>query len=136
MDLFGIGQAINGAVMIYFQSARATGRTTMMLEMLKNGDRIVFYNSREADRVKRLLRERNLNVECIIAPPDNLDRLFEHGTSQGRTVFDHTWIERFWLRQIKLTTKDIDFMQERLSGYGEPHRKTARSAAEIAKWQL
>ena len=41
MDHFGIGAAIYGAARVYFQSARRTGRTTALLDGLKDGDRLV-----------------------------------------------------------------------------------------------
>ena len=41
MDHFGIGAALLGAANIYFNSARQTGRTTSLIESVKDGDRII-----------------------------------------------------------------------------------------------
>ena len=47
-DAFGIGQAVQGAARVYFQTARASGRTVAMVESLKEGDRVIFNNSQLA----------------------------------------------------------------------------------------
>ena len=54
MDHFGIGAAMRGMALTYIQSARRTGRTTSVVESVKDGDRIVFADRREAERVRRL----------------------------------------------------------------------------------
>ena len=59
MDAFGIGQAMEGTALTYFRASRQTGRTTSMIESLKDGDRVVFRTAGERDRVMRLLKERN-----------------------------------------------------------------------------
>lgn len=136
MYQFGIGAAIEGAAKIYMQSARSTGRTTSMVDSVKDGDRICFMNSRESDRVKRLCLERGVNVECIVIEPGLAERVFERGTPQGRLIFDHSWIEQYYLEAIKRAAAEIDRLQQQASGYGEPHRETRRRAEEMAKWRL
>jgi len=136
MDHFGMGAALYGAVRIYLHSARGTGRTISMLESLNSGDRIIFASSKEADRVKRLLKDHEKDIDCIVVDPKSPERLLERGTGQGRTVFDHTWVEQFYLMAITRCEKDIDFFQRELSSFGEPHRETRRRAAEIAKWEI
>lgn len=134
MDIFGIGPGVLGAVNIYFQSARRTGRTTALLESLKPGDRIVFAESKHADLMRRMLKERDLDVECIVIPPNIPEKLFEHPTSQGRTIFDHCWLEQFYLSNLERMTRDIDHLQTQSSGYGEAHIRTRLAAQEMAKW--
>ena len=134
MDHFGIGAAIKGAVNIYFRSTRRTGKTISMINSLKDGDRVIFANSKEADRVKRLFKEAGKDVECITVNPRETERLLGRGTIQGRTIFDHTWVEEFYLSAIERCEKDIDYLQCELSGSGEPHRETQRKMDEMAKW--
>lgn len=136
MDHFGIGAAILGAARIYIQSARRTGRTTSLVESVKDGDRICFADKREAERVRRLCLERSINVECITVDPKQADRIFDRGTPQGRTLFDHSWVEQYYLAAIERASADIDHLQQQASGFGEPHRETRRRAEEMAKWQL
>lgn len=134
MDHFGIGAAMHGAALIYTQSARRTGRTTSLVDSVKDGDRICFSDSREAERVRRLCMERGVKVECIVIDPKTPERLFERGTSQGRTLFDHSWVEQYYLNSISRAQDEIDHFEQQLSGYGEKHRETKRRAEELAKW--
>lgn len=136
MDHFGIGAAIQAGAKIYMQSARRTGRTTSLVESVKDGDRICFATTREAERVRRLCLERGVNVECITVDPKQAQRIFERGTPQGRTLFEHSWVEQYYLAAIERAGVEIDHLQQQASGYGAPHRETRRQAEEMAKWQL
>jgi len=134
MDHFGIGAAIQGAARVYFQSARRTGRTTSLVESVKDGDRIVFTDSREAERVRRLCQERGVQINCIVVDPKAPERVFERSTSEGRTIFDHSWVEQMYMQAIERTQQEIDHLERNASGYGEAHRETRRRAEKITKW--
>lgn len=134
MDHFGIGSSITGAVLIYLRSSRGTGRTTSLVESVKDGDRIVFSVASEAKRVQRLCEERGVKVECVVIDPKSPQRIFERGTSQGRTIFDHSWVEEYYLHAIEEARKDIDRLERETSGYGAAHRETKYRAREVSKW--
>lgn len=138
MDLFGIGQAVKGAMLIYFQSARGAGRTTSLVESVKDGDRICFTNQREADRVKHLCLERGVNVECIVVDPRNPEEIFHHGSvlEDGRNIFDHGWLEEYYMHCIERAKGRVDVLERETSGWGEAHRITRRRAIEMAKWDI
>jgi hypothetical protein len=138
MDHYGIGTALNGAVRIYFQSARQTGRTTSLVESLKAGDLPVFTNRREADWVKRLCKERGIEIETIIIDPKEPQRIFERGTrpGDGRTIFDHSWVEEYYLNAIRKAQNEIDMFQRDTSGSGMAHIETRLKARELAKWTV
>lgn len=137
MDSFGIGSAILGMVNVYFRGSRQTGRTVQMVESVSDGDRIIFSNSKEAERVRRMLAERNKNVECVVVSHlDRFDLLHTLGTSQGRTVFDHGWVEGFYRQEIEQRIKEIDHWQHQLSGFGEAHLETRRKVEEMRKWAI
>jgi hypothetical protein len=129
MDHFGIGAVMKNMVRMYSQVARRTGRTTSLVESVKNGDRIVFDSAAEAERVRHLVRERGATVECIVIPVDDVRRLFERPPSEGRTIFDHTWIEQFYQREIDKCAAHIDTFERESSGYGAAHRETKRRYA-------
>ena len=133
MDIFGIGNALKGTASTYYLASRRTGRTTMMIESVRDGDRIIFSDNKEARRVERLLKERNLDVECRVLIIGENDKL-KFGTAQGRTIFDHSWVEQFYLYALKQTESEIDFIQKELSGYGLEHFETKRQAIEMAKF--
>ena len=134
-DFFGISNALKGMSIAYFQSSRATGRTISMVESLKDGDRVCFVSSKEADRVKRLCLERKIDVECIVVDPVEAGRLFERGPSQGRTILDHTWVEQYYLNGLKQLEKEIDCLERQSSRFSEAHHETKRKAVELSKWQ-
>lgn len=136
MDHFGIGQALNAAAQIYFSSARGTGRTTHLLENLKNGDQVVFRDSQEARRVQTLCKERSLDVKCLVIPVEDPHKVFESPTPKGRTLFDHTWVEFYYQRALLLAQQEIEHFQRESSGFGEAHLETRRKAAKKMKWDI
>lgn len=138
MDHYGIGKAIETAVEIYTRSARGSGRTTSLVESAKDGDRIVFTNQREANRVNLLCKERGVEVECIVVNPDHPHRLLNRGSvkGEGRNIFDHSWIEQFYKNAISDAQRMIQRLETETSGYGAAHRETRYKAKEMAKWQL
>jgi len=119
---------------IYFQSSRCSGRTNSMIENLKNGDRVLFTNNAEAKRVHRLAKDRGLDIDCIVSPIEK--NPLENGTSQCMSVLDHSWVEDYYRDALLRADKDIEFFNKQLSGYGEEHEQTKRTAQEIAKWQV
>jgi len=116
MDHFGIGAAIRGAANIYCHSARQTGRTTSLVESVKDGDRIVFSDGREAERVRRLCMDRGVKVDCLVINPRTPERVFESGTPEGRTIFDHSWVEQYYMQAIDRAAQDIDHLERQASG--------------------
>jgi hypothetical protein len=135
-DFFGIGTAMKGMALTYFQAARATGRTTSMLVTVEDGDRIIFTDEREATRVRHLLHEMGKKrVECIVVSVNLVDKIFHRKPSEGRTIFDHTWIEEYYFNALYRANKEIRHFQQQSSGYSEAHRRTQRAAMEIRKWQ-
>lgn len=136
MDHFGIGSAIASAAQMYFRCARGTRRTTSLLESVKDGDRVVFVDSHQADLFSRLCEERGVDVDCCVVDPRTPERVFEKGTPQGRTVFDHVWVEQFYTLAIERAARDIDHLETQATGYGEAHRITKRAAEELARWRI
>ena len=125
---------MTGIARTYFMGARQTGRTVSLVEALKDGDRVIFTNNREAERVKRLVKERGIKIDCMVVDPATPERLFEHPQSVGRTIFDHSWVEDFYLNGIERRQKDMAQWERDLSGTGEAHRETRRAAMEIRKF--
>lgn len=136
MDHFGIGAAMRGMHHAYMQAARQTGRSTYLLDNLKDDDRVVCLTSQEARRLEGLARERGLKTEFVSCPTEDVARLFEGGTAQGRTIFDHTWVEAYYLRRLEDAERDIDHLQKELSGWSEAHRRTQMAAREIMRWRV
>jgi hypothetical protein len=101
-DFFGIYTALHAVAVVYFQTARRTGRTTHMVMSLKTGDRVIFTNPAEARRVLDIARKRCVDIECIVINPLNApNELRRLQRSKGRTIFDHTWLERRYLDSLE-----------------------------------
>jgi hypothetical protein len=115
MDHFGIGTAMRAMAQLYQQTARRTGRTTSLLNSVKDGDRIVFASVKDARLFGHLLRERGKKVECVVRSPDNPDDLFHLSMTGGRTLFDHRWVEDYYALAIDRSYKEIDNLQGALS---------------------
>lgn len=115
MDHFGIGNAMRALAHAYIQTARQSGRTTRLLDSLKDGDRVVCATPREAEVLTKKCRERGLKVDCISVPPGEIHRLLDRKKSERRTVFEHTWVEQFHLYQIERTAAEIDGFEDVLS---------------------
>ena len=133
-DFFGIGPSIQGAARVYFQSARQTGRSTNLINSLKPGDRVCFHDSKTAHWFRNKLHDRGIEgVTCIVVPVSEPDRIFREGTSQGRTIFDHVWLEKYFDGHIERMMKEIKYLEEQSSGYGEAHLKMKQQAKELAE---
>ena len=135
MDHFGIGAAMQSLVRVYSQSARRTGRTTALVEGAKEGDRFVFATQKEADRVNRACLERGVKIECIVVNPDASHTLAPRGRSRGRTTFDHSWVEQYYLNALKRCEVDIDFFQSELSGRGQREKESPFWEKETERWR-
>lgn len=135
MDHFGIGQAMKGMARCFFQASRGTGRTTSLLESLKDGDRVCCVNSQEADRLKRMLRDRKVDAQVIAVDPKTPERVFERGTPKGRTIFDESWVEQYYMRALEAVAKEIDHFQREASGFGAAHIETREAVREASKWR-
>lgn len=134
MDFFGIGQAMKGVAQVYFSTSRRTGRTTSLLHSLKNGDRVLCASPADSERMRRQCKDRGLDVEVVTVAPRCPDAVCRLGTSQGRTIFEHTWVEQFYMDALESAQAEIDHLEHHLSGHGATHVETRRRAEEIARW--
>jgi len=134
MDKFGIGAGVMGLVMTYFAAARRTGRTTALVESLKNGDRVVFVDDKQAKHVERMCRELGVKAECVVISPRHPEGVFDRSTPTGRTIFDHVWLEEFYKERIAEAMRSIDYLERESSGFGMTHIETRMRARELSKW--
>lgn len=109
---------------VYGHAARRSGRTTSLLNSLKDGDRVVAPTGQQAEYLRRLIHERGLKVEVITVDPAQPQRLFDRPRSEGRTLFEHTWVEQFYVHDLERAAQDIDEFQKRMSGTDEPTKWT------------
>ena len=122
-------------VRVYSQSARQTGRTTALVEGAKEGDRFLFATHKEAERVNRLCLQKGVKVECIAINPKWTSTLAERGRSRGRTIFDHSWVEQYYLNAMSRCEADIDFIQREASGRGLREQESPFREKETERWR-
>ena len=135
MDAFGIGQAMKGMALTYFAASRRTGRSTSLVESVKDGDRVVCFVPEEAKRLRHLCAERGVKAEFVVIDPARAEEVFQRGgTPAGRLIFDHLWVEAYYMRAIEQATREIDQLQREASGFGTAHLETRRRAEELARW--
>ena len=112
MDFFGIGSSVKGVITVFFEAARGTGRSTVLLGSLRDGDRVVFATAREAAHFQRSATDKGLEIQCVSIDPCHPERLLDRLRSPGRIVFDHRWLEMYYLDGIDRCQKEI----QRLGG--------------------
>lgn len=136
MDSFGIGAAVAGAAEVYFRSARQSGRTTAMLAGLKPGDRVVCLTVDYARELERHAKSLGITGVIFTAVPVNAPReLFNRQTSEGRTMFEHMWLEEYYRARIKDGWEIIDHLERQTSGPGMAHAETRLAAENIRRWR-
>lgn len=133
MDFFGIGQALTGCLEIYFRSARMTGRTTNLIESVKDGDMVVFSTHKDRVIFVRELNARGLSCATMVCDPVDINGIFKVATSKGRTIFDHRFVEEFYTNSLNSAISTLERVQIESSGYGEAHLKTKEQAVN-RKW--
>lgn len=117
MDMWGIGHSLRSVVRAYFHGARASGRTTSLVNTLKDGDRVVCVNRQQAKFLEERCLERGVMVECVVVDPRNPADGFDRMRGRRKpTRFDHTWVEQFYEAEFARVEGLIDRWQEDLSG--------------------
>lgn len=138
MDDFGITNTLRVAYEMSFRSARHSGRSTRMLENFKEGDRIVVISEQDKRFLLSRAKEMKKDIDVVVVNSSKLGDVFMHATPTGRTIFDHRWVENFYLQQFEKSAEYLRRLQDETSGYGEPHRKTVRKYQQSAGfgWDL
>lgn len=137
MDHFGICHAAQSVLEIYFRSGKGTGRTTSLVQSVKDGDRVVFVDIRQARQFERLCKERGVEPETHSCPASEAHRLVDRPSvpGYGRLILDHVWVEEYLRQAMQQACNDITRLQTQMSGDGAPHRETRRKAHEMARWR-
>lgn len=116
---YGIGAALDAMLRTLEHSARRTGRTTRMLDALREGDQVIAMNADHAQILRRDIRERGLKDVSVIAVPDTAQGAVlskvHPATRKGVTHFDHTWVEKFYAGAIAEMRKDFEQLGDVLS---------------------
>lgn len=138
MDFFNIGSVLLTSLAAYTHTARQTGRTTRLINSLKDGDRVLVGSDSEQRHLTDLVKRRGLNVEIRHMRADRHPSwAVENGMSMsaGRTYFEHTLVEQFYRDAITRTAAEILDVEIHLSKWSERHEETRDEAARMAALQ-
>jgi len=111
MDEYGYGAAIKTGLQFFETASRQSGRTTRLLERVKDGDRIIVSNPAMGQLIQGKLAQLGKRlVQVLVVPIDGTypprvsPRMF--GVHSGRTYFEHTWTLEFYKNLLKQTDSD------------------------------
>ena len=114
MDEYGIGSAARMALHLFESASRRTGRTSRMIAAARDDDLIVCRHSKEAERVRRLLKEAGKKTGVTaVEHADDLHRISRR--ADGRVVFDHDWVHQFFVDAVKSAEDALRRMADNLS---------------------
>lgn len=132
MDEYGIGSAASMGLHLYEASSRGTGRTTRMVERLRDDDQVVCRSAKEAERIRRLLKDagKSTKVVSVQHASDLYDRTQR---AKGRTYFDHDWVHQYFVDAVKDAEDNLRRHADRLSGRAEDRSTEQRNPMNIQR---
>lgn len=103
------GAMLESAMMVFETASRRTGRTSRLIEYVQNGDQIVCLNVDDKRRLEQLLRQaRKTGVRVIVHADMGRPPMYSVGTApEGRTFFEHRWLDEYWLNVIRSAKDDL-----------------------------
>jgi len=131
-DPWGVGEALQMSMRMYTHSKRATGRSSLLFEALKDGDTVVVCTRQHGDQIKRECKKREIEVTILSQEPNRgighaLSEISRRYNMLGNLYFDHTWFEALHLYQIQdtmsLMGSFMGDMQERRAKRMKPSRE-------------
>lgn len=119
-DIFGIGAGIRSVISIFLSNARGTGRTTFLVNGLRNGDLVIVSNENTGSRIERafmnLESRRGERIHWKVVKPGNFHEIRFNPNNRGRLVFDHVWVELTYKQAVEDVEHKISQIQKHASG--------------------
>lgn len=135
-DYFGIGAGIKGAIRVFMTCARGTGRSEALVSSLKKGDMVVCHNPQETKRLVNICRDRKIEgVKIITCTKDKLHYLHQHPRPEGRLIFDHSWIESFYINAIEGAERDLGYIAKQFGREEKEEQPIEFKRLEESKWR-
>lgn len=138
-DPWGIGEALRMSMRMYSHAKRATGRTTLLLSALRDGDTVVTAMRAEGQRLQQEARDRGIKIKTISYDPrETLDRQYDQimfsWDRKGQLYFDHMWFEAFYFYQIEALMGEIEKFTKSLSARApDPQRDKDEHLQRMAR---
>jgi SMC interacting uncharacterized protein involved in chromosome segregation len=130
-----VSNFLRSALEIYLQTSRATGRTNALIDQLLDGDRVIVPNAREADRIHRLTRDRNLKIRVEVWSFDRMGPVADR-MLKGRTYFEHTFIEQHYMDRLKMADQELEWLKAEANRHDRSDIERAVLEKELADFDL
>ena len=113
MDEYGLIAAAKTGLKLFEASSRGSGRTSRLVERVTDEDQIVAPTREVSDYIRHRLKDAGKKTRVFTIPVDRFNP--EHRAPNGRTFFDHTWIEQYIRQSICRAEDDLEAMQRAMS---------------------
>jgi hypothetical protein len=107
-DARRLTEALQMALRMYDAGARRSGRTTRMIESVREGDAVVCLNQAHAREIRRLLDDRGLKRVSILTAPGHLGELGHVTARSNRLHIDHCWLHEYFMNEISRAENNIE----------------------------
>jgi hypothetical protein len=108
-DECGYAATLKSSLHYFAINSRQTGRTSRLIERVKDGDQIVAPSAEVARYIERRLREYGKNnIKVFSVSPSEMPLNFVGTAHHGRTFFEHSWVERFFINAIDQAEKQLE----------------------------
>jgi Txe/YoeB family toxin of Txe-Axe toxin-antitoxin module len=104
-DPYGIAPALETLATQYFENSRRTGRTSLMIKMLKGDETIVFASEQDAKNALHNARKKGKSFNYVIAK--SLDDLYDSRRADIRRIdprritLDHRFYQMVYESELK-----------------------------------
>jgi hypothetical protein len=119
MDYLGIGAELNAIMEVFFRAKRRTGKTTRLIDQLKDGDTVVCHSERDSRFLRRELTKHNLNVTVLFYGEHMMHEFMRNCMAAYRTpgklIFSHEWLELYYTKVLQDAAYSIGRLESDLS---------------------
>lgn len=114
---------LRAALNLFEQGARRSGRTTRMIEALRNGDTIICASGAYAGELTRLIgRERPELISVRVFVCETFEDAYRRTRGAGRVILDHEWVRVFYHRALDQAERELADLTFYNAPAGDQHR--------------
>ena len=108
-DINRMHEALGMALRMYELGARRSGRTTRMVEQVREGETVVCLNEQHARNVRQALQEKGLrDIRVTTCAPNMGNFISTTAGNSGRIHLDHCWVHEWYSAAIIAATRELE----------------------------
>jgi len=123
-DEYGIGDGLAAYLEARISRTRGMGKTTNLIKRSPPNACIITHDPLHARRLEQQAIEENReDIKVISVAKGDLDRVYHNSSLQGfkgPIVFDHHWVESYFLKRLERASKDLFALR---SIYSKAHKE-------------